>query len=154
MSDTQTTPAPLPPLHPAAIPVRGLQRRAAIAAAVGFSGLATFQAALALGAPLGGAAWGGGAANLSLGLRVASGVAVGVWLFASALVLRRAGMRTVPLPQAITRWGVWILVGLLALAAIMNFASSSVWERAIWGPFCLIMFGLCLIVARGSASRS
>jgi hypothetical protein len=63
-------------------------------------------------------------------------------------------MRSLPLPQPVAHWGVWILVGLLALAATMNFASPSMWERAIWGPFCLIMFGLCLIVARGSAARS
>jgi hypothetical protein len=87
-------------------------------------------------------------------LRIASGAAVGIWLFASALVLQRAHIRIVPLPQSVARWGVWILVGLLALAALLNFASSSVWERAVWGPFCLIMFGLCLIVGRGDASRS
>jgi hypothetical protein len=154
MSDTQTTPAPFPPLRSSTVPVRPLQRRAAIAAAIGFGALATFQAALALGAPLGRAAWGGGAAELPVGLRVASGFAVGVWLFASALVLRRAGLRSAPLPQTVARWGAWILVGLLALAAVMNFASSSMWERVIWGPFSVVMLLLCGIVARGSASKS
>ena len=53
-------------------------RNAALAAGGGFLGLAAFQAALALGAPLGGASWGGvHEGKLPRGLRIVSGVAVG-----------------------------------------------------------------------------
>jgi hypothetical protein len=113
-----------------------------------------FEGALALGAPLGRAAWGGSSAQLPIELRIASAVAVGIWSFAALLVLQRAGMRVLPLPSAVVRWGVWVLVGLLGVGALMNFASPSVWERFIWGPFGLIMLVLCVIVARGGATKS
>jgi hypothetical protein len=45
------------------------------------------------------------------------------------------------------RWGIWILVVLLPLGAIMNFASSSPWERFLWAPLALALALLTLIVA-------
>ena len=52
-------------------------RIAAVTAAVGFLLQAAFQAALALGAPLGSASWGGAyEGQLPMGLRIAGGVAV------------------------------------------------------------------------------
>jgi hypothetical protein len=46
-----------------------------------------------------------------------------------------------------------LLVGVLAVGALMNFASPSAWERFMWGPFTLILAVLCLLVARnGSAA--
>jgi hypothetical protein len=65
-------------------------RIAAMAAAIGFLVIAAFQGALALGAPLGFAAWGGAYdEQLPMGLRIASGVAVGVWVLAVLIVLGR-----------------------------------------------------------------
>ena len=59
---------------------------AAALAATGFVALAVFQLALAFGAPLGHAAWGGAAANLTSGQR--TGSAVSVYLLGpAALVL-------------------------------------------------------------------
>lgn len=52
------------------------------------------------------------------------------------------------MPQAVAQLGTWVLVGLLGVGALMNFASSSLWERFGWGPFTLIMCILCLVVAR------
>jgi hypothetical protein len=154
MNDMNRLPLSLPAPYPLTATGRPLQRWAAAGAAIGFSGLAAFQGALALGAPLGRAAWGGSSMYLPLELRIGSGVAVGVWLFAALLVLRRSGILAAPLSSAVARWGVWILVGLLALGAVMNFASPSVWERVIWGPFGLVMLVLCVLVARGGAARS
>lgn len=121
---------------------------AAVAAAIGFLAIAAFQAALALGAPLGHAAWGGANAELPNAYRVASGFAVAVWILAAAIVLGRAGLRAL-LPSGFVHWGTWTLVAMSLLAALMNFASSSPWERFIWGPVALIETGLCLVVARG-----
>jgi hypothetical protein len=126
--------------------------KAAVVAAIGFIALAAFQLALALGAPLGRAAWGGTYDQLPTALRIASAFAVGVWILAALVVLRRAGLRISPLPAAVARWGTWILVGLLPLGALMNFASRSPWERFGWGPVALILAVLCLLVARGAAS--
>jgi hypothetical protein len=82
-----------------------------------------------------------------MGLRIASGVAVGVYVLAALIVLGRAGFRGVPLSRGFLRWGTWVLVGLMLLGALENFASSSGWERFGWGPFTLILALLCLFVA-------
>jgi hypothetical protein len=126
------------------------RRRAGIAAAAGFLAIAAFQVALVLGAPLGRAAWGGTYVQLPLGFRIASALAVGVWVLAALIVLGRAGFQVSPLPSALARWGTWILVGVLPLGALMNFASPSSWERFLWGPVALILAVLCLILARGA----
>jgi hypothetical protein len=81
------------------------------------------------------------------GLRIASGVAVGVWVLAALIVLGRAGIGVVPLPYGVLRWGTWVFVGLLFVGALMNIASSSGWERFGWGPVALILGVLCLLVA-------
>lgn len=122
---------------------------AAIWAAVGFLGIAAFQAALASGAPLGAAAWGGTHdGRLPKRLRIASGVAAGFWVLAGAVILQRAGYEVVSIPAACVRWGTWLLVVLLPIGAIMNLASRSRWERFLWGPVALILAALCLVVAR------
>jgi hypothetical protein len=134
----------------------GLQpnRLAAVAAAVGFLVIAAFQLALALGAPLGRAAWGGTHVQLPTGLRIASAFAVGVWVLAALIVLGRAEFHVSSLPSIFVRWGTWILVAVSLLGALMNFASPSTWERFIWGPVALILAALCLVVARGGAAAS
>lgn len=122
---------------------------AAAAAATGFVVIAAFQFALASGAPLGQASWGGAHhGQLPTGLRAASAVAVGVWLFAALIVLGRAGYGISPLPVTVTVWGTWILMAVLVVGAIMNAASPSPWERLLWAPFTLTMAGLCFLVAR------
>jgi hypothetical protein len=128
------------------------QRKAAIAAAVGFLVIAAFEAALALGAPLGRAAWGGTYVHLPMSLRIASGFAIGVWALAALIVLVRGGFEVLPLRPAFVRRGTWILVGVSVLAALMNLASPSNWERFVWGPVALILATLCLVVARGQRS--
>jgi hypothetical protein len=56
-----------------------------------------------------------------------------------------------PLPRSLVRWGTRALVGLNLLAALLNFASSSPWERFLWGPVALVEAVLCLIVARSGS---
>jgi len=129
-------------------------RTTAVVTALGFAAIALFQAALALGAPLGRAAWGGGHAGvLPTGLRIASAVAIVVWTFAALLVLERVGFSPVSLSAGFVRWGTWALVGLLVAGALMNLASPSAWERFLWGPLALVLAVLTLVVARaGTAS--
>jgi hypothetical protein len=126
----------------------GSARTAALVAAVGFVVLAAFQASLALGAPFGRAAWGGSRTHLPTALRVASAVAVAVWLLAGAIVLGRAGFDLVSLPASALRWGAWILAGVLFVGSLMNVASKSRWERYLWGPLAFALAILCFVVAR------
>jgi hypothetical protein len=121
----------------------------AVIAASGFVAIAVFQAALALGAPLGRAAWGGTRTHLPQGLRVASGVAVIFWSLAAVVVLARSDVDATSVPDVVARWGTWILVVVLLVGAVMNAASSSPWERFLWAPLALVLAVLCFFVARG-----
>jgi len=123
---------------------------AAVAAAIGFAGIAMFEAALAAGAPLGHAAWGGAHAHLSTTQRISSGVAVVVWTAAALIVLGRAGLWSAGKRAALFRRGTWLLAAISAIAALMNFASHSRWENLIFGPTALVLAVLCTIVARGT----
>jgi len=128
-----------------------IAKKAAIAATVGFAGLAVFQLLLAAGAPLGEAAWGGTTeGQLSTGLRVGSAISVFVYAFSAALILRRAGFGVPWLSRAVARIGSWVLVVLLTLGTLANFLSQSPWERFLLGPVTLVLAGLCFVVARSS----
>lgn len=90
----------------------------AVADAVGLVVIAVFQVALAAGAPLGQASWGGAHhRQLPTRLRVASAVAVGVWVLAALIVLGRAGFGVSPLPASSTSRGTWLLVARSGSAA-------------------------------------
>jgi hypothetical protein len=120
---------------------------AAIVAAIGYLGIAGFQVALALGAPLGHAAWGGKHRVLPTRLRVASGVAAVIWIVGAVIVLGRAGFEVSPFSDTVDRSGTWFLVGLLAVGTLMNAASSSRWERLVWAPVSAILALLTWMVA-------
>lgn len=127
-------------------------RRAAQAATIGFAAQIAFQTALAAGAPLGDAAWGGSHAHLTAGPRVASAVAVGFWIAAILIVRGRAAGRT----KRRYRWGTWGLAVVLGLSALINTASGSSWENYLLAPVALVLAGLCVVVARtpsGPAAR-
>ncbi len=129
-----------------------IAKSAPIVAAAGFVLLAAFQVALALGAPWGPAAWGGAhEGRLPSRLRIASGVAALVWIAGAFVVLGRAGYDVSPLPFSATRWGTWVLSGLLAVGAVMNLASRSRWERLLWSPIAALLAVLCLVVALQSS---
>ena len=110
--------------------------------------LAVFQASIALGAPVGRAAWGGRVAGrLPTNLRVASAASVAIYLAAVLIVLDRAGMPLIDLPDVVAQWGTWVLVVLLAIGTIVNLASSSPYERFGWAPMAALMALLALFVA-------
>jgi hypothetical protein len=125
-------------------------RTATVVAAIVCGGIAAFQAALAAGAPLGRAAWGGGSTHLGTGYRAASAVAVALWLLAAVVVLERGGLDVSPLAGAFVRWGTWFVFGLSLLGALMNAASRSPWERFLWAPVSLVLAILVFVVARSS----
>ena len=125
----------------------------AVVLAGGLLIVTTFQAALTIGAPLGAAALGGThTGQLPDHLRLVTGLSAVVWLFLVLLVLARGGYALVSLPEAVSRVGTWVLVGLLGLGGLMNFASSSPWERFAWGPFTLVLLILGVLLARSGAA--
>jgi hypothetical protein len=129
-------------------------RTAAKAAACGFAGIAAFQVALAAGAPLGRAAWGGGSAHLTTRLRVASAASVPAYAAAALVVLGRAGCWGSPRHAPLFHRATWALAGLMSVGAVANFASRSRWENVIWGPAALALALLCAVVARSGATGS
>jgi len=130
-------------------PDRLARRRVAAAVTLGCLIVVSFQAALTLGAPLGAAALGGAnAGTLPDDLRAVTAIATVAWLGAALIILARGGFAISPLPRAVARWGTWVIVGFLGLGTLLNFASSSPWERFGWGPFTVTMLILCVILAR------
>ena len=128
---------------------------AAVAAAVGFIGLAAYQCALAAGAPFGEAAWGGGReGQLPPSLRIGSGISIWIYAMATGVVLRRGGLAVDRCPMPVARVASWVLVVLLTVGTLANFASQSGWERFLLGPVTLVLAGLSLVVARGATDVS
>ena len=112
--------------------------------------IAVFQAALALGAPWGEAAWGGqNPGVLPRNLRIASGIAaVVIYPLIILLVLAGAGLIDdgwVPVDITIV---MWILAVLLTVGAVMNAISRSPRER-LWAPVALIVAICCALIAIG-----
>lgn len=112
--------------------------------------IVAFQAALALGAPWGFAAWGGRHQGvLPRRLRIASGVAaVVIYPLIVLVVLASAGLidaSWLPVDRTVA---MWVLAGLLALGALANFASRSPRER-FWGPVALAIAICCAVIALG-----
>lgn len=126
-----------------------ITRVAAIVAIALFALLIVFQLALALGAPWGRAAYGGQHAGvLPTHLRIASVVAVIVWSAVALIVARRGGLEVwSPLTVSWLPVVVWIVLGLMVIAVIMNAITPSVLERAIWLPFSLLTLAATLTVA-------
>jgi hypothetical protein len=124
----------------------GPPRIAGAVAAVGFLVVAGYQVLLALGTAFSGAAWGG--ATLTPTLRLASAVSAVVLVFAALIVSGRTGFWGPRVPAAIFRWGTWVLVGVMAISALANFASPTAGERFFLGPAALLLAALCLAVTR------
>ena len=125
---------------------------AAVVAAILLVLLAGFQTALTLGAPWGGAAYGGRSARpdgtLPTGLRIASGIAVPVLLAAAWTLLAQGGVVTRgPFPDGTLRGVTWGIAGYLAFNTIGNLGSSNRFERWVWGATSAGLVVLTVVVA-------
>ncbi|MGF1663313.1 MAG: hypothetical protein ACFCVG_12760 [Kineosporiaceae bacterium] len=117
--------------------------RVAVAAAVLQIGIAAFQVALALGAPWGRASYGGVHAGvLPTEFRVASAISVPVHLAFAAVALGAL------VPGRGRRPALWGLTGFAALACLVNAATPSPVERAIWAPVTATLTVLFALLAR------
>ena len=119
----------------------------AIVACILFVLMTVFQLLLALGLPLGRVAYGGKYEKLPTKLRIASLIAVGIFVFAIFIVLERAGIITIFNNTLFTAIVLWILAGYFTLNVLMNAVSKSKWEKRIMTPLVLIIAVCCFIVA-------
>ena len=122
---------------------------AAVIAVVLLGIVAVFQAALALGAPYGAAAWGGKHPGvLSPRYRTASAVAaLIIYPGIIAIVLNAARLVDVEwLPASVGT--MWFLAAIFTLGAIANLMSQSQPER-IWAPVSAAIAVCCAVIAGG-----
>lgn len=122
-----------------------------IAAIVGVTLLAVvvvFQIALAVGAPLGKAAWGGRHEGvLPKRLRIASGfAALLVYPLIILVVLDSASLIDMTFLPGNGEAVMWVLCGLFSLGGLANVASRSTVER-YWAPVSVAIAVCCAIVA-------
>jgi hypothetical protein len=129
---------------------------AAVAAALLLGVIGVFQVLLALGAPWGSAAYGGGSAGpdgvLPSGLRVASAVAAVILGVAAWVVLVRVDLvGRGPLSARLIRWATWVIVAFMALNTLSNLSSASPVERWVLGGTTIVLVLLCGYVALRAA---
>ncbi len=122
---------------------------AAWIAIAGFFGMIIFQSLLALGAPMGKAAWGGHYRKLPASLRLASLVAVDIYIFGSFCVLEKAGLLITFNKPVLSEVFTWILVGIFGLSFLGNLLSESKLEKSIMIPVSLLLCAACFVVAAG-----
>jgi hypothetical protein len=133
--------------HPTSDPrLACTHRTAAAITAIGFVAVAGYQVLLALGIGFSGAAWGGTAVTPAL--RSASALSAVLLVLAALTVLGRVGYWSSRLPATAFRWGAWVVVTVMAISALANFASQAAWERFFLGPSALLLGILCFAVTR------
>jgi hypothetical protein len=123
---------------------------ASILAALVLSFVAVLQVLLALGFPLGRAAWGGTQRVLPLRLRIASALSSLLLGLAAWIVLARTGLVTIPWQSSVVRIGTWVVFSFLTLNTLSNFVSKSRIERTVMTPAAFICSVCLLVVALSS----
>jgi hypothetical protein len=104
------------------------------------SAMVVFQAALALGAPLGRVAWGGQYETLPTGLRIGSVVSMAIYVYLILCILKVWGKNS-PITAKIARLSVKVFGYFLIVGVLMNAISRSHLEAIIMAPTAL---ALCL----------
>jgi hypothetical protein len=124
---------------------------AAGVAATLLAAIVIFQMALAFGAPLGRAAWGGQHEGvLPKRLRIASGIAAFlIYPLIVVEVLNSAGLIDVGLVPDTEAQLMWVFSGLFTLGGIANLVSRSRLER-YWAPVSIAIAICCAVIASAS----
>jgi len=115
-----------------------------------FAALAVFQLLLALGLPLGRFAWGGFHERPPRAFRIASALAVGVFVFGILAVLERAGLHDTLLDARVAEITCWILTAIFALSTLGNLNSRSPAEKRVMTPVAVVLTISCLLLALGA----
>jgi hypothetical protein len=108
--------------------------------------LCVFQLALALGAPLGRFAWGGGHERLPTGFRIGSVISIGIYTLLGTIALQRAGLAQL-FPEDVATIGIWVIAGYLGLGILMNAISRSKPERYTMTPLVIVLCVLAIFIA-------
>ena len=124
----------------------------AVAAAVLVAAVAAFQFALAMGAPLGEAVFGGRAPTsggaLTVPFRALAVVQTILLLLLGWVLLARSGVVAIPLlGTGAVLWATWGIVLFLALNTLANFSAPHPVERWVMGSITLTLTGLGLFIA-------
>ncbi len=114
---------------------RTASRLAGVVAVTGLTAISAYQIALAVGAPLGGAAWGGShTGRLPADLRVASAVSFALWVAAAVTIAARVRQPASRVASAASRWGNWVVVAKLSLGTMRRRCVAASRERLDPGP--------------------
>ena len=120
---------------------------AAIVFVVAAVAAASFQLALALGAPWGPYALGGKfPRRFTASLRVAALSQAVILGLLAAVILARAGLGLESWAP-VASWLVWVVVAISGVSLVLNSITPSRGERRIWVPVATAMLGSSLIVA-------
>ena len=111
--------------------------------------MATFQILLAMGVPLGHAAFGGMNAVLPARLRVASVISSTLFVAAVYVVLARGGLFGGASGFGPVRITIWVFAAIFGVSTLANIASRSRWERFLMAPVGLVLTACCVAVALG-----
>lgn len=125
---------------------------ASIAAVLLIAAVAAFQLALALGAPLGAAVFGGRAPTrdgvLTAPFRVLAIVQALILLLFGWILLARTAVVTAPvLASATLAWATWVIVAFLVLNTVANLSAPHPVERWVMGSITFVLAGLGLFIA-------
>ena len=123
-------------------------KTAALISTIILFGLIIFQILLALGFPLGRAAFGGTHEVLPSNLRLASILSGLIYSLAIIFVLEKAGVISIVNSPTLTAYALWILFGIFALSTLAQLASRSELEKLIMTPLALTLTIAFFIVAR------
>jgi len=124
----------------------GIRRWAAIGFAAIAGVVATFQIALALGAPWGSYAMGGAFPGQYPPAMRAAAIAQAVLLgLMAGVVLSRAGV-ALPRWSRASRWLIWVIVAYGVVGLVLNLITPSAGERMIWAPVTFLMLVLSVVV--------
>lgn len=115
-------------------------------------GIAAFQVALVFGAPWGAYTQGGGTEGaLETSGRVFAAVSCAILLVMAAAILAR--VREGPLgnaPQRVVTVLSWFTTAYSAFAVVLNLATQSSSERAVFAPLAILLFVLVVVTMVGS----
>lgn len=112
--------------------------------------VAAFQLALALGAPWGRFAMGGAfPGTYPPAMRIAALVQIAALVGFALVILSRAGL-ALPAWRAASRPLAWVIVGLMAVAVVLNLITPSGVERLVWSPVAVVLLLAALRVAAGA----